>query len=57
MRVKQTVITLLAAVVCAQAGFELPRHVYREKQLDEAIAEAKEKGKALAFVLTDEASS
>ncbi|QQL45047.1 hypothetical protein [Sulfuriroseicoccus oceanibius] len=57
MKIKQTVIALLAAAVCAQAGFEMPRHVYREKQLDEAIAEAKEKGKALAFVLTDETSS
>ncbi|MCP5536822.1 MAG: hypothetical protein H7A51_11410 [Akkermansiaceae bacterium] len=48
---------LLAGMTGASAGFKIPSHVYRTGKLDEAVAEAQKEQKALAFVLTDEAST
>ena len=39
------------------AGFKLPSHVYRADELEKAVQKAEDGDKALAFVLTDEAST
>jgi hypothetical protein len=48
---------MLASLAGVQAGFELPRHVFRTDKMAEAVEKAKEGDKALAFVYTDETST
>lgn len=53
---KKIISTLLASLFCvlfAQAGFEVPRSVYRMDQLKEAKEKAAEKGKPLVFVYSN----
>ena len=50
-------ILTLCCATSAFAGFKLPSHVHRAADLEEAVAKAKEKNKALAFVYTDETST
>ena len=48
------VVSLTSAL---HAGFKLPSSVYRYGEVEEAMAEAQEKGKFLAFIWTDEKST
>lgn len=51
-----SLIVVLSSLL-VQAGFELPRHVYRAEKFTEAVITAKEENKAIAFVLSDEKST
>ncbi len=49
---------LASALLCflslgVHAGIKLPSWVFKTDEMEEAMAEAAEKGKALGFVLTD----
>ena len=49
---------LLPAILCVlatglHAGMKLPSWVFEANELGEAMAQAEDKGKGLAFVLTD----
>ena len=57
MKTILTAFLLLAGCCVVSAGFKLPRHAHRIDNLDEAVAQAKQSGKALAFVYTDEHST
>jgi len=47
-------ITIVSSASVALAGFKLPKSVYRVEDLAKAQAEAREKGRPLAFILTSE---
>lgn len=53
---RKTISTLLVSAACvlfAQAGFDVPRSVFKMDQLAEAKSEAAEKGKPLVFVYSN----
>ena len=48
---------MLAFLADLRGEFELPKHVFRAKKMETAMKKAKEDGKALGFVYTDETST
>ncbi len=53
MKMMPAVLIFVFLTATVQAGFDIPRSVYKPEQLEEACAEALNKKKGLAFVLSD----